>query len=90
MGGENFGTGRGNLDRVGDLNAAMTAEFEALMQRKHGSRDAYFRESGVDKRNFYKVLSRNPQIGWLQKHLDWFGVDLGTFFDEVARRQREQ
>lgn len=81
-----FGTSSDSLGVVMDLNDAMKTEFEKLMVSKYGSVHAYFVATGEDKRNFYKVLSRSPQIGWINTRVTALDSTLGEFFDAVQVR----
>lgn len=76
------------LNVVMDVNDAMREELEALMVSKYGSVNAYFKETGDDKRNFYTVLGRSPQMKWILARLANLDVSLGVFFDAVEVRQQ--
>lgn len=73
---------------VPSLNEAIRDELEDAMRRNGLTPNAYFAQYDVDKRNFYKALSRNPQIGWIKQHTDRLGVTIGVFFDAVDARMK--
>jgi len=71
---------------------AMREELEELIRERHGSLNNYFREFGVDKRNFARTFKNKtgPDMLWVNEHVGNLNVPLDDYFARVVKRMQER